>query len=284
LSDLRRLAADIRRSIVEHSKRANVGHIGSCLSIADLLAALYGGVLDLPSLDDPDRDRFVLSKGHAVLALYAALYGTGWLSEERLESYCADGSPVGGHPEHALEGVEFSTGSLGHGLSIGAGCALAARLAGRRARTFVLVSDAECNEGSLWEAVMFSAHHRLSNLVVLVDANGQQALGYTSDVLDLSPLAERWKAFGWDVREVDGHDPDAITEEIRGLDTSEGPPHVLIARTTFGKGVSYMESRIHWHYWTMSDEQYEDALGQVSAARTPVAAATGASPGPGRPL
>ena len=266
MSDLRRLSADIRRTIIEQSKRANVGHIGSCLSIADLLAALYGDVLDLPSLDHPDRDRFVLSKGHAVLALYAALHQTGRLSAELLNNYCVDGSPVGGHPEHALEGIEFSTGSLGHGLGIAAGCALAARMTGRPNRTFALVSDAECNEGSLWEAVMFAAHHQLSSLVAVVDANGQQALGYTSDVLDLSPLAERWATFGWDVHNVDGHDPDGVAKTIRALDTDAGPPHVLIAGTTFGKGVSYMERRIHWHYWTMSDDQYQDALDQVSAA------------------
>ena len=264
MNDLRRLSAEIRRSIIQHSKRANVGHIGSCLSIADLLAALYGEVLDLPSLEHPDRDRFVLSKGHAVLALYAALHHTGWLTEERIESYCDDGSPVGGHPEHALEGVEFSTGSLGHGLSLAAGCALASRMSGCSNRTFVLLSDAECNEGSLWEAVMFAAHHRLSSLVALIDANGQQALGYTSDVLDLSPMADRWAAFGWDVHEVDGHDPEQLAAEIARLDTAGGPPHVLIAKTTFGKGVSYMEKRIHWHYWTMSEDQYADALEQVS--------------------
>jgi transketolase len=275
VSDLRRLGADIRRSIIEQSKRANIGHIGSCLSIADVLAALYGDVLDIPALDHPDRDRFVLSKGHAVLALYAALHRTGWLSEERLDSYCEDGSPVAGHPEHVLEGIEFSTGSLGHGLSLAAGSALAARLAGRTHRTFVLVSDAECNEGSLWEAVMFSAHHRLSSLVAIVDANGQQALGYTADVLDLGPLAERWAAFGWDVHEVDGHDPDDLAKAMRGLDTGDGAPHVLIARTTFGKGVDYMESRIQWHYWTMSDDQYQDALAQVSAQ---VPAAAGVPP------
>lgn len=273
MSDLRRLGADIRRSIIEQSKRANVGHIGSCLSIADLLAALYGEVLDLPSLDHPDRDRFVLSKGHAVLALYAALHHTGWLTDDRLDSYCVDGSPVGGHPEHALEGVEFSTGSLGHGLGIAAGCALASRMSGRSNRTFVLVSDAECNEGSLWEAVMFAAHHRLSSLVAIVDANGQQALGYTSEVLDLSPMADRWAAFGWDVHEVDGHDPEQIAARIAGLDTAGGPPHVLIAKTTFGKGVSFMEKRIHWHYWTMSDDQYDDALGQIAPVAVPVAAA-----------
>lgn len=275
MSDLRRLGADIRRSIIEQSKRANVGHIGSCLSIADILAALYGEVLDLPSLDHPDRDRFVLSKGHAVLALYAALHRTGWLTDERIDSYCDDGSPVGGHPEHALEGVEFSTGSLGHGLSLAAGCALASRMSGRPNRTFVLVSDAECNEGSLWEAVMFSAHHRLSSLVAVVDANGQQALGYTADVLDLSPMADRWAAFGWDVHEVDGHDPEQMAAKIRSLDTAGGPPHVLIARTTFGKGVSYMEKRIHWHYWTMSEDQYADALEQVSTVEVAVAVDAG---------
>lgn len=266
MTDLGRLGADIRNLVVDHAKRADVGHIGSCLSIADLLAALYGGVLDIPSLDDPDRDRFILSKGHAALALYAALHAVGWLSAERLETYCGNGSPVSGHPEHLLEGVELSTGSLGHGLSLGAGCALAARLSGRRYRTFVLLSDAELNEGSLWEAAMFAAHHRLANLVAVIDANGQQALGYTADVLDLSPLAERWRSFGWDVIEVDGHDPDLIAAEIGRLDTIDGPPHVLIADTTFGKGVSYMERRIHWHYWTMSDDQYDQARRELAVA------------------
>lgn len=264
MSGLRLIASDIRRSVIEHSKRANVGHIGSCLSIADLLAALYGEVLSIPDMQDPERDRFVLSKGHAALALYASLERTGWLTSARLDTFCGDGSPVAGHPEHALEGVEFSTGSLGHGLSFAAGSALAARLGGSPHRAFVLLSDAECNEGSIWEAVMFSAHHRLSRLVAIVDANGQQALGRTRDVLDLSPLAHRWRAFGWDVHEVDGHDPDMVAGTIQSLDTDAGPPHVLIARTTFGKGVSFMESDVHWHYWPMSDDEYEQALREVT--------------------
>lgn len=266
LTDLRRLGADIRNVVIDHAKRAGVGHIGSCLSIADLLAALYGDVLDIPSFEDPDRDRFILSKGHAALALYAALNTAGWLSEERLAEYCTNGSPVSGHPDHALDGIELSTGSLGHGLSLAAGCALAARLSGRSYRSFVLLSDAECNEGSLWEAAMFAAHHRLSNLVALVDANGQQALGYTADVLDLSPMADRWAAFGWDVVEVDGHDADQVAATIRTMDTTEGPPHVVIAHTTFGKGVSYMERKIHWHYWTMSDDQYDQARRELATA------------------
>ncbi len=266
MTSLRRMSSDIRRSIIEQSKRADVGHIGSCLSIADLMAALYGEALSIPGLQDPDRDRFVLSKGHAALALYAALHSAGWLSSERLTSFCANGSPVAGHPEHELEGVEFSTGSLGHGLSYSAGSALAARLRGSPGRAFVLLSDAECNEGSVWEAVMFSAHHRLSSLVAIVDANGQQALGHTREVLDLDPLADRWRAFGWDVHEVDGHDPDLVAKTITQLDTAEGPPHVLIAHTTFGKGVSYMERQVHWHYWPMTQDQYEQALREVALA------------------
>lgn len=258
-------ADEIRKIILEQSKRAGVGHIGSALSVADILAALYGGTMRIDDPDDPDRDRFVLSKGHASLALYAALHLRGWLSAEQLSTYCSDGTLLGTHPEAALRGVDFSTGSLGHGLSLAAGSALAARLQSSPRRVFCLLSDAECNEGSVWEAVMFAAHHDLSALVAIVDLNGQQALGYTRDVLDLSPLEARWRAYGWDVHEVDGHAPDDISRVIAGLQTSLGPPHVLIARTTFGKGVSYMEGRIEWHYWPMSDEQHAVALAEVTA-------------------
>ena len=255
----------IRRIILDQSKRAHVGHIGSALSIVDIITALYGLVLRIPDPDDPDRDRFVLSKGHAALALYAALFLKGWISEKILNTYCGDGTVLGVHPEHVLRGVDFSTGSLGQGLSMGAGAALAARLQQSSRRIFVLVSDAECNEGSLWEAVMFAAHHHLSNLIAIVDLNGQQALGYTHQVLNLSPMAERWRAFGWDVCEVDGHDVSAITRTIRDLNTSSGPPHVLIAHTIFGKGVSFMENQIKWHYWPMSEEEYQQALREVEA-------------------
>jgi transketolase len=254
----------IRRTIIEQSKRANIGHIGSALSIVELLTALYAG--ELEGGDPARRDRFLLSKGHAALALYAALNAVGRVSDDELDSFCRDGSTLGGHPEHVQAGVDFSTGSLGHGLPIAAGAALAARMQGSPRRAFVLMSDAECNEGSLWEAVMFAAHHRLSNLIGLVDVNGQQALGYTRDVMDLSPLAERWRAFGWDVHDVDGHDVEVLRSTIRGLDTEFGPPHVLLARTTFGRGVSFMESQISWHYWPLSDHQYRAALDEISRA------------------
>ncbi len=259
------LSAQLRALILKISKQANVGHIGSALSIVEILAALYSGILHIPEPDDPERDRFILSKGHAAAAFYAMLFLKGWLSETELDTYCQDRSLLGVHPEYLLRGVDFSTGSLGMGLPIGAGAALAGRLQRSSRRVFVLVSDAECNEGSLWEAVMFAAHHRLSNLIAIVDLNGQQALGHTRDVLDLSPLADRWRAFGWDVHEVDGHDPEAITRTILGLNTGSELPHVVLAHTISGKGVSYMEKRIKWHYWPMSEAEYQQALEELGA-------------------
>jgi transketolase len=250
----------IRQIILEQSKRAHVGHIGSALSVADLIAVLYGRVLNISEPADHERDRFILSKGHAALAVYAALFLKSWLTEEALNTFCADGTTVGVHPEHSLPGVDFSTGSLGHGLAVGAGLALAARLQASSRRVFVMVSDAECNEGSLWETVMFAAHHRLSNLIAIIDLNGQQALGYTDEVLSLPDMAERWRAFGWDAHEVDGHDTRVIAETIENLDTGSGRPHVLIARTVFGKGVSFMERQIKWHYLPMSDAEYQQAM------------------------
>lgn len=257
------LGRDIRRTILEQSKRAGIGHIGSCLSVADAIAALYGSALRIESPDDPERDRFVMSKGHAALALYAGMHHTGLLTREQLDGYCADGSVVGGHPEHALPGVELSTGSLGHGLSVGAGMAVGGRLARQGGRVLVLMSDAECNEGSVWEAAMFAAHHSLGNLIALVDANGQQALGATRDVIDTEPLAERWAAFGWNVRELDGHDAAEIALAVARVDPDDGP-HALVLRTVFGKGVSFMEGQLQWHYWPMSDAQYDAALSEVN--------------------
>lgn len=261
-----RLAYEIRRTVVDESMRAGVGHIGSALSIADLLAALYGGVLRIGEAAEAERDRFVLSKGHAALGLYAALAATGRIDRELLATYCAEGSMLGAHPEHVLPGVDFSTGSLGQGLSIATGAALAAQRQRSRRRVFALLSDAETNEGSIWEAAMFAAHHRLSNLVALVDVNGQQALGYTRDVLDPGPpAAARWAAFGWDVHDVDGTDPDAVATVLRSLDVRSGPPHVLLARTVFGRGVSFMESRIEWHYLPLEAETHRQAVAELEA-------------------
>jgi transketolase len=253
---------DIRLIILEQSHRVHIGHIGSALSIADIMAALYGGTLRIGAPGDADRDRFVLSKGHAALALYAALALRGFMPREKLNTFCSDNTLLGVHPEHDLPGVDFCSGSLGHGLSYGAGAAFAARLQQSSRRVFVLMSDAECNEGSVWEAAMFAAHHRLNNLTAIIDLNGQQALGYTKDVCDIPNMAERWRAFGWDAEEVDGHDVELLAEKLSHHDGER--PRMLVARTTFGKGVSFMQNQIKWHYLPMTEEEYQRALTEVN--------------------
>jgi transketolase len=259
-----RIAAVIRRTVIDQSKRANVGHIGSALSIADLLAALYAGPLANVDPADPDRDRFVLSKGHAALGWYGALHACGRLTAAQLDTFCGDGTELVGHPESHLADVDFSTGSLGQGISMAVGAALAARISHSARRVYALMSDAECNEGSVWEAAMFAAQHRLSNLTVLLDANGQQAFGYTRDVLNLEPLADRWQSFGWAVTEVDGHDLHALTSSLAAIHTDPGSlPHLILGRTTFGSGVSFMENKIEWHYLPMSDEEHSRALSEL---------------------
>ncbi|MDR3708427.1 MAG: transketolase [Capsulimonadaceae bacterium] len=262
--DVADFATRMRRTVLQQAKRAHVGHIGSSLSVVDLLAVLYCRFLRIDDPASPERDRFVLSKGHASLALYSALNLRGWVSGAELNTYCADDTLLGVHPENRLPGVDFSTGSLGQGLSYAAGAALAATLEASDRRVFALLSDAECNEGSTWEAVMFAAHHDLGKLVAIVDANGQQALGYTKDVLDLSPLASRWSAFGWEAIEVDGHNHKEILQALNSIDfTAKGRPHVIVARTVAGKGVDFMERMVKWHYWPMSDSEYASALEQV---------------------
>jgi transketolase len=257
---------EIRKIVIELSKKANVGHIGSALSVADLIAVLYSHSLRIKNLEDPNRDRFVLSKGHSALALYAAMHLKGWLSEDCLNSFHSDGSLLGVHPHHEIPGIEFSTGSLGHGLSIGTGAALAAKIQKFPWRVFVLVSDAECNEGSLWEAAMFASQHRLANLVAIIDLNGQQALGYTEDVLSLKLIRDRWEAFGWNVVEVDGHNEEEVTKVLSSVDKKSERPHVIIAHTIFGKGVSFMENKIKWHYWPMSEVEYKQACLEIEAS------------------
>lgn len=253
----------IRRLIIQQSMRAHVGHIGSALSIADIVSALFK-VLRVTSPRDPDRDRFILSKGHASLALYAALYLKSHISFEQLNTFCGRDTLLGTHPEHFLDGVDFSSGSLGHGLSIAAGAALAARMQGSNRRVFALISDAECNEGSIWEAVMFAAHHHLSNLVCIIDLNGQQAFGKTAEVMNLTPMAPRWEAFDWDTHLLDGNNEQQLVTMMNGLSYDSGKPHVLIANTIFGKGVSFMENQIKWHYWPLSESEYQQAMQELS--------------------
>jgi transketolase len=257
-------ARQVRKIIIDQSNRVHIGHIGSALSIVDILVALYANVIKMDGPSSVERDRFILSNGHTALALYVVLFLIGIIDEEQLNSFCTDGSYLGVHPDSAIEGIDFSSGSLGQGLTYGVGAALAARLQHSPRRVFVLLSDAECNEGSVWEAVMFAAHHHLSNLVAIIDLNGQQAMGYTKDVLNLSPMAEKWKAFNWDVHCVDGNDIEQLSHVLNSLDTSKDQPHVLIANTTFGKGISFMENEIKWHYMPLSPEEYQQSLAELN--------------------
>jgi len=253
--------AEIRRLILACAKRAGVGHIGSSLSIADIVDVLLRDVVRGVGTDDPDRDVFVLSKGHAALAYYCALHLRGLLSEYDLSTYCQNGSLLGVHPDHRLRGVDVSTGSLGQGLAVAVGVALGMRLRPAHARAYVLVSDAELNEGSTWEAVMLAGHHRLSNLTAILDDNGQQALGKTEDVLRLHPVLNKIEAFGWQTVDVDGHDQRELSHAC--ATRSDGRPVFIRARTVSGSGVPFMEGLVAWHYLPMSDAQYADALAAV---------------------
>lgn len=256
---------ELRQLILECSKRAGVGHIASALSIADIVDVLVGRVVRGIATEDPHRDLLVLSKGHAALAYYCALRMAGILDDQDLRTYCRDGSQLGVHPEHALAGVEFSTGSLGQGLSLAAGAAKGATIAGRRGHIYVVMSDAELNEGSTWEAVMFAGHHRLANLTVVLDDNGQQALGRTAEVLDIQPVAPKVAMFGWDVVEVDGHDQAALHAALTA--PRSGRPTFIQARTVAGYGVDYMEGQVAWHYLPMDGDQFDAALESIAVAR-----------------
>lgn len=260
------LARKIRRHCVLMTGRANASHIGSSLSTADLLAVLYQKFLrfDPKRPDWPDRDRFILSKGHGCAALYAVLAECGYFPVADLDTFYQDGSPLAGHATHKdVPGVEVSTGSLGHGLSLGAGMALAAKRDGREHRVWCMVSDGECDEGSVWEAALFAPHHKLDNLVAIVDYNKIQSFGTVKEVLDLEPLGEKWRAFGWGVREIDGHDLPAIEEAFAAMPFVPGRPSCIVAHTIKGKGVSYMEGKLLWHYRAPRGEDLETALREI---------------------
>lgn len=266
-SSTRALARTIRRLSLEMVTAARASHIGSALSIADIVAVLYGRVLQVRPAEPrwPGRDRFILSKGHACVAVYAALAARGFLPEAQLKTYGADHSLLMNHISHHVPGVEFSTGSLGHGLPFGVGKALAARRQGAAWRTFVLMSDGELGEGSNWEAALFAAHHGLDNLVAVIDYNKLQSLTTVARTLGVEPLADKWRAFGWAVREADGHDHDALAAALDAMPWESGRPGVLIAHTTKGKGVSFMEDRVEWHYRSPSADQLAQALGEIEA-------------------
>lgn len=259
------LARSIRHHALEMVHAANASHIGGVLSMADLLAVLYAGTLRVRP-DEPlwaERDRFILSKGHCCAGVYAALALRGFIPLEELKTYGKDGSRLMTHISHKVSGVEFSTGSLGHGLPFGCGKALAAKRSGVSWRTVVMLSDGELDEGSNWEAILFAPQHRLDNLVAIIDYNKIQSLGSVAEVMELHPLAEKFKAFRWAVREVDGHDHKAIQEALASTPWEPGKPSVLIAHTTKGKGVDYMENNLQWHYSSPKPDQLVSALTQL---------------------
>ena len=243
-------ARALRRMQVEAMEKAGRGHLPSALSLTEVLRVLYDDVLRYRA-QQPDwrlRDRFILSKGHGCLALYAVLADKGFFPPSELATYCAADSRLGGHPETKLPGVEASTGALGHGLAIGVGMAIAARLDARDSRVFVVLGDGETNEGSVWESAMAAAKHRLENLVAIVDYNKLQSYGPTREVLDLEPLADKWRSFGFAVAEVDGHDVDVLRGTFAALPLDEGKPSAVICHTVKGKGIPFIENDARWHH------------------------------------
>jgi len=263
---LAELAHRIRRRVIDLTHQAKSSHVGSCLSLAEILAVLYGEVLHVSpeSVDDPDRDRFILSKGHACAALYAVLVEQGFIPAERLDGFYANGGSLAGHAtHHGVPGIEVSTGSLGHGLGLATGMALAGKRDERDYRVFCVLSDGECDEGSIWEAVLFAGHHHLDNLTVIIDYNKIQSLGRVEDVLQLEPFADKWRSFGWGVTQRDGHDVATLSDAFDSLPIQTGRPNCVIADTIKGHGVSFMEDDLLWHYRTPQGSEYEAAVREL---------------------
>jgi transketolase len=267
-SQLDLLARRLRRHAMVMVGRAGSSHIASCLSVADILAVLYGAILKLdPEWPDwPARDRLIMSKGHAAAILYAALAEVGFIAGDRLGQFCAEGTSLAGHVSHrGVPGVEVSTGSLGHGLPLGAGMALAASRDRMPSRTFVVMSDGELDEGSNWEAILFSAHHRLENLVTVIDYNKLQSLGPVDRTIGLEPMRSKFQAFGWAAIELDGHDTEKLQRTLLSLPLEPGRPSAVIAHTVKGKGVSFMEDTVLWHYRSPTGHELTAALHELDS-------------------
>ncbi|MBI2617086.1 transketolase [Candidatus Gottesmanbacteria bacterium] len=263
--DLENIAKTIRKIILTISYESKVGHIGSSFSIVEILVILYFSFLRINPRKPKwhDRDRFILSKGHAAPALYATLALRGFFPQRNLSKYCKDKGLLEEHPKHTVLGIEISTGSLGHGISIGAGMAISAKLRKKNFRVVVLMSDAECDEGETWESALFASHHHLQNLIVLLDYNKVQAFGSIEEVLQLEPLTSKWRAFGWNVLEVDGHSMPKLLSTIKKTAASANKPSIIICHTVRGKGVTFMEHTIDWHYLNPKKEQYYAALEEI---------------------
>lgn len=264
--DSRTFAARIRAHALRMTSRANASHIGTALSMADILAVLYTDILRIDPANPVwhDRDRFILSKGHGTTTLFASLAERGFFPLDWLDTYGQDGTKLAGHIVHSgVPGVEMSTGSLGHGLPVACGMALAARHEKSGRRVFCLLSDGELDEGSNWEAILFAPHHKLDNVIAIVDYNKIQSFGSVREVLDLEPLIDKWKAFKWCVAEIDGHDHASIHAVLSTAPLEPGKPTVVIAHTVKGKGVSFMENQLAWHYKSANADQLAQALGEI---------------------
>ena len=260
-------AKQLRIQVLHMVHKSNASHIGSCFSAADIVAVLYANCLKLrpDATHWPERDRFILSKGHSCAVIYAALALKGFISLDELDNYASDGSRLMAHISHKVPGVEFSTGSLGHGLPFAAGKALAAKQLGVNWRVFALLSDGEMDEGSNWEALMFASHHQLENLTAIIDYNKLQSLDTVANTLGLEPLAAKLSAFGWSVRQLDGHDHQQLDHALSNIPWERGKPSVLIAHTTKGKGVSFMENQIKWHYSSPNRQELLQALAEIES-------------------
>ena len=265
-NDIEKLSQNIKEHAINMTHLGKSSHIASVLSMADILAVLYGSVMNFKS-DEPawkNRDRFILSKGHAGAGVYAVLAEKNFIPKSKLKTHYKDGSDLSGHVSHkGIPGVEFSTGSLGHGLPVAAGMALAAKINKDNHRIFVLMGDGECDEGSNWEAALFSSHHKLDNLTIIIDRNKWQSIYTTEETLALEPFADKWKAFGWEVKDIDGHNLTDLYHAISEVEASKGKPLCVIANTIKGKGVSFMEDNIVWHYRSPQDQEYEDAIKEI---------------------
>lgn len=266
MTDLQQKARQLRKTIFEVICQGGGGHIPACLSVVEILTVLYHQVLhvDPENPRDPDRDRFILSKGHASVALYAILADKGFISYEQLATYGHSGTMLGGHPDmYAVVGVEASTGALGHGFGFGVGMALVGKMDGKDWRVFTLLGDGECQEGSVWEAAMFAPQHNLDNLIAIIDYNKLQALDRLANIVSLEPLADKWKSFGWEVREVDGHDTPALLDIFQAVPFASGKPSLVVAHTIKGKGISFMENVPIWHYRLPNADEMKIACAQL---------------------
>lgn len=266
IPELKLKSEEIRKRLMEVVYNAKAGHIGGDLSSLNVLTALYLRIMNVdpknPKMDN--RDRFIMSKGHCVEALYCVLEAKGFIPKELTDTYGQYLSVLAGHPTIEVPGIEFNSGALGHGLSLGVGCAIAAKMDKKSFRTYVLMGDGEQGEGSIYEAAMAASNYKLDNLVAMIDRNGLQISDTTENVMKLESLDERWKAFGWEVHDVDGNDIEAIVNCLESLDFSNGKPHMVILHTTKGYHVSYMENVLKWHHGVPSKEQYDEAMAEIS--------------------